>query len=222
MYRLYHYPICPLSRTIRVLLTEKKLSFYPVIEIFWERREKYVRLNPMANVPLLVAKPNLVIADIYAIIEFLEEEHQDIVLIHGSPQEKAEIRRVMAWFNNKFYNEVVGLILNEKIYNFFKSGTDADHKLLTVARQNLAYHMRYLQFLLSRRNWIAGNEMSLADIAVACQLSSLDYLGEINWNNYPVAKDWYAIIKSRPSFRDILQDMLSGFRPAAHYRELDF
>ncbi len=222
MYRLYHYPICPFSRKIRVLLTEKKLSFFPVVENFWERREKYIRLNPMANVPMIIAKPDLVISDSQTIAEFLEEEHPNISLMLGSPQDRAEIRRTIAWFDGKFYDEVVGFVLNEKVYNFFKTGADPDHELLKIARQNLSYHMRYLQFLIAKRNWIAGDELSLADITAACHLSSLDYLGEINWNNYPVAKEWYAIIKSRPSFRDVLQDMLSGFRPAPHYRELDF
>ncbi len=204
-------------------MNEKGLQYFPVVENFWEKREKFVKLNPMSTVPFIMAKPDILISGSSPICEYLEDvDETGISLINGSAQERAEVRRMLMWFDEKFFREVSEFILYERVFNFFKARTEPNQALIKIARTNLVYHMRYLQFLLSKRSWIAGDEFSLADIAAACQISSLDYLGEINWNNYPVAKDWYAVMKSRPSFRELLQDSISGFKPVAHYRELDF
>ncbi|WP_165380283.1 hypothetical protein [Candidatus Finniella inopinata] len=48
------------------------------------------------------------------------------------------------------------------------------------------------------------------------------YLGDIPWESHLLAKEWYARIKSRPMFRNLLQDRASGLTPSAHYADLDF
>ena len=65
-------------------------------------------------------------------------------------------------------------------------------------------------------------DFSIADIAAASQLSIIDYLGDIPWDGYKNAKIWYSKIKSRPSFKDILNDTIKGILPAKHYANLDF
>jgi glutathione S-transferase len=64
--------------------------------------------------------------------------------------------------------------------------------------------------------------MTFADLAAAAQLSSLDYLGEVPWEDYPAAKAWYVRLKSRKSFRSLLTDRIIGFAPPPDYANLDF
>ena len=64
--------------------------------------------------------------------------------------------------------------------------------------------------------------MTCADVVAASHISTIDYFGEIKWDNFPLIKQWYAIIKSRPSFRSILQDHIAGFVPYTDYANLDF
>jgi glutathione S-transferase len=73
-----------------------------------------------------------------------------------------------------------------------------------------------------QRNWIAGEQMSYADLAAAAHLSVADYLSDVPWTEDEAAKSWYARVKSRPSFRPLLSEMLAGIPPAAHYANLDF
>jgi glutathione S-transferase len=82
--------------------------------------------------------------------------------------------------------------------------------------------LSYIGYLADRRAWLAGDQFSLADIAAAAQISCIDYLGDVPWEDYQEAKQWYARIKSRPSFRPILEDYVPGMRPPAHYTDLDF
>lgn len=204
-------------------MNEKGIQYCPAVESFWERRSNFISLNPRGTVPFLVAQPDVMIPDSRVIMDFLEQLYpDDKPLLPKDLLERAEVHKIIAWFDEKFFREVSEHILYERVFNFFKSNAEPEGELLKLARSNLIFHMKYLQFLLSRHSWVATDDMTMADLCVAAHISSLDYLGEINWNHYPIAKDWYAVMKSRPSFREILYDTITGFRPDSNYRELDF
>jgi glutathione S-transferase len=135
--------------------------------------------------------------------------------------ERAEIRRLVAWFDTKFTREVTDLLWGEKLIKRVK-GNAPNSAAVRNGLVNIHAHLDYIGFLFDRRNWLAGEALSLADIAAAAQLSVLDYLGDVPWEGHPGAKIWYARIKSRPSFRPLLQDRLPGLKPAAQYDDLDF
>ena len=93
---------------------------------------------------------------------------------------------------------------------------------IRAAQSNIHTHLDYITFLTDRRFWLAGERFSLADIAAATHISSIDYLGDIPWRDYKSAKNWYARIKSRPSFQGILADRIPGLPPPKHYNNPDF
>lgn len=83
-------------------------------------------------------------------------------------------------------------------------------------------HLAYIDWLYQERKWLAGDFFSMADIAAAAHLSVLDYLGDVPWAEAEGAREWYAKMKSRPSFRPILMDRIVGLNPPAHYDDPDF
>ena len=87
---------------------------------------------------------------------------------------------------------------------------------------NLKPHLEYLGWLAETRHWLAGPALSLADFAAAAHLSALDYTGDVDWSLNDAAKEWYARVKSRPCFRGLLADRVSGTAPPDHYGNLDF
>lgn len=229
-YILYHYPLCPFSRKIRFLLNELGLC-YKLEEVkFWNREEKFLRLNPASETPVLVNKSkNIVLADSFVIAEYLYAVHKqkdDLLTISylGNDEiAKAEVRRLEMWFDKKFFSEVSRYILEERVYNTFLSkNVDINTKRLRAGQKNLDIHLKYIEFLLKCRKWLAGEDFSLADITAATQISSLDYLGEISWSKYKILKDWYITIKSKIAFQSILKDKIEGFQPSKYYCELDF
>lgn len=221
MLRLHHFPLCPFSRKVRLALLEKELMAELIAIEPWQNREQMADLNPAAEVPVLEDKEH-VIADSWAICEYLEETRAEPRLGGRTPLERAEVRRLVAWFDVKFVREVTDLIWGEKL---LKRVRDQDTPNSTAVRAGLANvhaHLDYIAFLFEHRNWLAGDALSLADLAAAAQLSVLDYLGDVPWDKHAEAKLWYARIKSRPAFRPLLQDRLIGLKPAAHYDDLDF
>ena len=94
--------------------------------------------------------------------------------------------------------------------------------MLRAARNNIRYHLAYIGWLVRRRDWLAGDRMSYADLAAAGHLAAVDYLGDIPWNEDEAAKNWYARVKSRPSFRPMLSETMAGIPPSPTYADLDF
>ncbi len=225
MYRLYHHPICPFSRKIRVYLLAKEIGFDLVQENFWERRKEFIAMNPAGTVPVLFDNGNAaVITNSSVIIEYIEEKHAETKGFLGeSVVERAETRRLQYWFDEKFYHEVSKYVLNERYFNrYLPSAISPDSEVLRVARRNLNIHLSYVEYLLETRKYLAGDHISVADFAAACQISVLDYFGDINWNHYLPAKDWYSLIKSHKIFGEILKDRIPNIAPPEWYSKLDF
>lgn len=225
MYRLYHHPICPFSRKVRVYLAAKEIGFELVQENFWDRRKEFIAMNPAGTVPVLFDNANaVVVVNSSVIVEYIEEKHQDAAKLLGNSVEKrAEVRRLQCWFDEKFYHEVSKHVLNERYFNRYLPGHNSpSSEILRVARHNLNIHLSYIDYLLETRKYLAGELISVADFAAAAQLSSLDYFGDINWNHYQPTKDWYSLIKSHKVFSQILKDRLPNINPPQCYSELDF
>lgn len=202
-------------------MAEKKILHVLREEEPWNISAELYKLNPAGELPVFVFDGN-VISGNYAICEFLEDINNENKLIVGDAKQRAEIRRLCEWFDGKFHREVGHYLINEKIYKRFNKGLAPDSRVLKTALNNLNFHMEYIDWLCESRNYLAGNNFSLADIAAAAHLSIIDYLGDVPWEGYKNAKLWYSKIKSRPSFKDILKDNIKGILPAKHYANLDF
>ncbi|HYF87819.1 glutathione S-transferase family protein [Azospirillum sp.] len=222
MRTLYHHPIHPLSRVARVMLAEKGLPFEPVVEKPWERRTEFLKMNPAGEVPVLVEEDGTVVAGGLAVIEYLEEAYPDTPLLPREVAARAEVRRIADWFLYKFEREVGENLVGEKLIKRLSGQGHPFAPAIRAGLANITYHLDYIAFLSERRPWLAGTVFTLADIAAAAQLSCLDYIDNVPWDRSPETKDWYARIKSRPSFRALLADNVTGCPPPRHYADLDF
>ena len=215
--------LSPYSRKVRIALREKALDFELKSEKTWERRHEFLALNPAGTVPVLVEENGAVIADSVAITEYLEEAYPDAAkLLPDSPAGRAETRRLVAWFDEKFEREVTRNLVGEKLMKRFLGRAEPNSSAIRAGKENVKTHLSYIAYLSERRNWLAGERFTLADISAAAQISCVDYLGDVPWGEHASAKDWYARVKSRPSFRPLLADHIPGAPPPAHYADLDF
>jgi glutathione S-transferase len=220
---LYHLPLSPYSRLVRLVLAEKRLPFELQVEKVWERRPEYLALNPACTVPTLVDENGSAIPDSSVICEYLEEAYPDALpLLPQRMPERVEARRLAAWFGGKFGQDVTRNLLGEKFMKRALGRGNPDATAMRSGYANLRAHMEYIGWLAETRRWLAGDEMTLADFAAAAHLSALDFASDVDWSMSEAAKDWYARIKSRPSFRPLLQDKVPGVTPPAHYADLDF
>ena len=219
---LYHFALSPVCRKVRVVAAEKRLELALIDEPVWQRRRDFLALNPAGDVPVLTFEGGPTLADSGAICEYLEEVHPDPTLIGDTPGQRAEVRRLVAWFDRKFNAEVTLNLVHEKIVKRLSGVGGPDSAAIRAGLTNVRHHLDYIGFLIDRRSWLAGPTLSLADIAAASHLSCVDYLGNVPWDVNETARDWYARIKSRPSFRPLLADRVPGMPPPTAYADLDF
>jgi glutathione S-transferase len=222
MRTLYHLWLHPYSRKVRVALAEKKLEFDLQIEKIWERRTEFLAMNPAGDVPVIIEPDGTTLANSMVICEYLEEVYPETNLIGTDPVQRAETRRLTGWFDVKFNREVTDNLIGEKLMKRFLKLGEPHGPSIRAGHANIHYHLDYIGFLMERRNWLAGDNFSLADIAAAAHLSSIDYIGDVPWEEHQAARDWYARVKSRPSFKPLLEDRIPGFAPADHYEDVDF
>ncbi len=227
---LYHHPLCPHSRFVRLILGELGIEPDLIEEKTWERRREFLILNPAGTTPVLVEEQMASVPGAAIIAEWLDEtrglalgEHR---LLPDNPQERVEVRRLVDWFNVKFFEEVSLNLVHEKAYKRFMpaelGGGAPNPAGIRAARTNIRYHMQYIGHLVARRHWLAGEKLTYADLAAAAHLSVTDYLGDTPWDEDARAKDWYARVKSRPAFRTLLNDRIAGIAPPDAYADLDF
>jgi glutathione S-transferase len=220
---LYHFPLCPFSRKTRLLLAEKGLSFELQQVRYWEESDEFLRLNPGGFVPVLEEENGVIIVGDYPILEYVNELYeQNKTLMGRSFQERAEVRRLIQWFDVKFYHEVSLKVYWERVEKRLWGQGFPSSSVIREGLHNIQMHLDYIAWIVEQKTWLAGSTLSMADLTAAAHLSSLDFLGDIPWERYPATKEWYMRIKSRPSFRPLLQDLVAGLRAAAHYDELDF
>ena len=221
MVLLIHHAVSPYCRKIRIALSEKKMLFVLKDEEPWNLSPDVYKLNPAGELPIFLSDGN-VVAGNYAISEFLEDISHEVRLLPEDVKARAEVRRLTEWFDEKFYREVYRNIVMEKIHKRFAKGLAPDSRILKIGLNNLNFHLEYIDWLCERNNYLAGQEVSLADITAAAHLSVIDYLGDVPWEDHKSAKLWYSKMKSRPSFKELLKDTIKGIFPAKHYTNLDF
>jgi len=224
---LIHFALDPFSRRMRLALAEYGSMPELIEETPWDPTPDIFELNPAGTVPVYMEDSASAVCGVEAIGEYLEETRgQRLPLIPGDAFERAEVRRLVGWFDVKFYAEVSEPVVTEKVIRRFlpreAGGGGPDMNRVRLAMGKLRHHLDYIGHLADRRIWLAGDALSLADLAAAAHISVVDYFGDVPWADYPVAKSWYQRIKSRPSFRPLLADTVRGMAPAAVYADLDF
>lgn len=222
---LFHFPLDPASRQVRLALGEKRIPFREEQVRYWERPRELLAMNASGLTPVMTEaseRGRTTFCESRAILDHLEETHPEPALLGREPAERAEARRLLQWFDRKFDYEVGGFLLHEKMEKRVLGLGAPDLAALRQGREALRAHLVYVEGLLASRDWLAGTRLSLADFAAAAHLSVIDYFGDVPWRDFPIVKTWYMKLKSRPAFRPLLTDRWPGLAPAPHYDDLDF
>jgi glutathione S-transferase len=230
MLALLHQPFCPHSRFVRLALAEYRLDAELVEERAWERRREFLQLTPEGVTPVLLEDDNPPIPGADGAAEYLDEAYGEAMgerrLMPLDAASRIETRRLTHWFNHKFFFEVSEPLVLEKIFKRYRAPSQGaaapNMESVRAARANLRYHLHYIGRLAATRNWLAGERLTYADLAAAAHLSCVDYLGDAAWGDNDHARNWYARIKSRPSFRPLLNERIAGLTPSPSYADLDF
>ena len=223
MWQLYQFPLCPFSRKVRLTMAEKGIAVDLVRVSPWLDDDDFADLTPAKQTPVLVeASKGIVLIDSTAICDFVEETVERATMLPGTAANRAEVRRLVVWFDQKFHDEVGRPLLYERMEKRLVHRISPDARVLREAMRLANSHLDYVDWLLDHRRWIGGPLFSLADLAAAAHISVADYLGGIDWRGHERTRHWYSGMKSRPSFRSLLAERMEVIAPPDHYDKLDF
>lgn len=222
---LFHFAFDPASRAARLALGEARLAFEETLVRPWEPDCPVAALNPSGMPPVLRTTDRgrkLVLCELPSILGWIDDQAKEPVLMPTDAGERAEARRLVAWFERRFTDEVASILLHERMEKPLMRLGSPDARALREGRENLKVHLELLEDFAANRDWLAGRRISRADVVAGAHLSVLDYFGEVPWGPRPALKTWYMKLKSRPCFRPLLADRFPGLAPSGHYADLDF
>lgn len=210
MLTLYHHPICPHSRFVRLVLFEYGLPTRQLIERTWERRKEFLILNPAGTLPVLITEDKFAVPTAPVIVEYLDElygqERGADRLLPQTIDGQIEARRMTHWFNYYFFERVSGPLTLENYKQYLPlemSAGTRDPVVIRAALEDLQYHLNYLTRLLNEREWVAGPRLTYADFAAVAHLSIISYFGRLSWPENDAGKIWYDRMQSMAAFRSM-------------------
>ena len=221
MITLYHYYLCSSSRYIRLILEEHKISYQTQLENYWKPQNDFLELNPAGHLPVLVNEENFPVIGANACAEYIKDLELRSNFFVENYKEKAEINRLVHWFEVIFKKEVFDPIIYEKVYSRIVENITPNSENIRAALQNLDFHIQYFNYLLNNKNYFIKDELTYLDFLAAANFSVLDYLGLLNLKSNENIREWYFKLKSRPSFRTLLKDQIVGLNPHENYKNID-
>ena len=221
MITLHHYYLCSSSRYIRLILEEHNITYETQLENFWKPQKDFLKINPAGHLPVLVNEDNFPIIGANSCIEYIKDLELRPKLLVDNYREKAEINRLVHWFDVIFKKEVFDPIIYEKVFSRIVDNISPNSENIRAALQNLDFHIQYFNYLLNNKNYFIKDELTYLDFLAAANFSVLDYLGLLNLKNCENIREWYFKLKSRPSFRTLLKDQIVGLNPHENYKNMD-
>jgi glutathione S-transferase len=225
MPKLLQHRLDPGSRLARLMLAEYGVGVDLEDIKPWLREPGLLEISPGASVPVLIETGEAPAVGVLAVIHAIEDRHSPSAvagLFPARSKDRAEMWRLIEWVLLKLNDEVTRYVIEEKLAKRDQRGATPEPGILRVAKANLTEHLLYFNWLFATRQWLAGEQMTLADFALAAHLSTLDYLGDVAWETSVETRQWYARIKSRPAFRTLLNDRIGALAPHQGYADLDF
>ena len=221
MITLYHYYLCSSSRYVRLILEEHKIKYSTQLENYWKPQKDFLQLNPAGNLPVLVNEENFPVVGANACIEYIKDLDIRPKLFVNDYREKAEINRLVHWFDVIFKKEVFDPIIYEKVFSRIVDNITPNSQNIRAALKNLDFHIQYLNYLLNSKNYFIKDELTYLDFLAGANFSVLDFLGLLNLKGHKNLNEWYFKIKSRPSFKTLLKDQIVGINPHENYKNID-
>jgi glutathione S-transferase len=199
--KLYN-SIGPNPHVVRMFMAEKGLDL-PKTQIDLmsgeNRQDAYGAVNPSGTTPALETDEGMILAEITALCEYLEELHPDPPLIGSTPVQRAETRMWTRRIDLGIVEPMANGFRYSQGLSMFSSRMrcipQAADDLKAIAQEKLTW----LDRLIEGHEWIVGDRFTLADILLYCFLDFGNQVGQpLNPANKNIAA-WFERAKVRPS-----------------------
>ena len=202
---VYGAPLSPFVRKLCLCLLEKGLEYDLEMIMPFGQPAWYRELSPLGRIPAF-RDGELKLADSSVICQYLEEHYPEHQPLYGID---AEQRALVRWLEKYADYELAPLctfsVFRNRVLKVSMGQNSDEEQVQHALKSALPNHFDYLEATLGDTPYFLGKELSMADLAIACQLINMEHGGEpLDAARWPNLGAHYARIKARPSMQQLL------------------
>jgi glutathione S-transferase len=156
------------------------------------RNEAYLRINPTGTVPAIRLDDGRVLAESNAILAYLAD---GTAYLPGDPFGRAKVQQWLC-FEQERVESVIGALRH---WTMTGKLARRPAELVAAKRQAATRTLGILDSELATRSFIAGDDYSIADIALFAYASRAEEAG-LSLQTYPNFRAWVARVEAQPGF----------------------
>lgn len=202
---VYGAPLSPFVRKLRLFLAEKGLEYQLEIITPFGQPEWYRELSPLGRIPAL-KDDDFALADSSVICHYLEEKHSDLQPLYGStPEQRARINWLEKYADYELAPLTTFAVFRNRVLKPTMQQPCDETAVQSALHDKLPAHFDYLEKTLGSADYFVDNRLSMADLAISCQLINLEHGGErVDSQRWPQLAALLERIKARPSVQAVL------------------
>ena len=202
---VYGAPLSPFVRKLRLFLAEKGLEYQLEIITPFGQPEWYRELSPLGRIPAL-KDDDFALADSSVICHYLEEKHPDLEPLYGStPAQRARINWLEKYADYELAPLTTFAVFRNRVLKPTMQQPCDEAAVQSALHDKLPAHFDYLEKTLGNADYFVDNRLSMADLAISCQLINLEHGGErVDSQRWPQLAALLERIKARPSVQAVL------------------
>ena len=208
--KVYGFPISPFVRKVHLVAAEKGIAVELALSNPADPAAEFLAASPFRKIPALI-DGDFTLCDSTAIVTYFEALQPEPSMTPGDAKAKAKA----IWFE-EFADTILIASGGKVLFNRFVSpklmGKPGDEAMAEQGLKELEPILAYLESQCGD-GWLAGDDFSIGDIAVAATLRSLGYIDlDPNPATHPRTAAWYERVKARPSWSKVaaLEDKIVG------------
>jgi glutathione S-transferase len=189
----------PYVRKVRVVMLEKRIDYDFALENVWSANTTIQESNPLGKVPCLVMEDGGAMFDSRVIVEYLDTLTPVGKLIPPNGRERAEVK---CW--EALADGVADAGMLARLERTLRPEEQQSQVWFDRQMAKVNAGLKAMSVGLKDTAYCAGNQYTLADVAVGCTLGWLSYrFPDINWREeYPNLDKLFEKLSERPSFKD--------------------
>jgi glutathione S-transferase len=199
---IYGVPLSPFVRKVHLVAAEKGITIQMKHGDPRNPSPEFLAASPFQKIPAMV-DGDFGLADSTAIAMYIEAKHPEPALYPAAPKERGKA----VWFE-EFADTILAPSGGKVIFNRFIGpkviGIPGDEAVAALGEAELLPQLAYLESVAPAEGWLAGTDFSIADIAVATMLRTLNYVGLCpTAESYPAISGWYERVCARPAWQQV-------------------
>ncbi|HLL30253.1 MAG TPA: glutathione S-transferase family protein [Allosphingosinicella sp.] len=197
--------VSPYVRKVLACLALKELDYEidPITPFYGN--DEFERLSPLRRIPVLV-EGDLTLCDSSVICAWLDEAYPERPLLPDGAARRARARWLEEYADTRLGDVFIWGLFYPKIVHPIVWGEPGDHaRIGRTLSEDLPRELDYLEGRLPRQGWLFGEDIGLADIALATFFRNGAYAGfEPDRGRWPLVADFAERALAHPCFASLL------------------